>query len=94
MTMKPEEYRQRREQLEGWVVNVTSYRVGPQFRCTVDNADPGATIARAGGSTRDEAEKEALGMARERLQRTRRLEASLSEVHRSISELVLPKDKR
>lgn len=95
MTVKPEAYQQRREQLEGWVVNVTSYRVGEQFRCTVDNVDPGTTIARAGGLTRESAENDALGMARERLQRTRRLEASLTEVHKSMSELqqILPKGK-
>lgn len=70
--MKSEDFRERRAELDGWAVNVVSYRIGDRFYCTVDNVDPGARFARAEGPTREDAESAALEKARRYLQQTRR----------------------
>lgn len=70
--MKSEEFRERRIELDGWGVNVASYRVGDRFYCTIESVDPGARFARAEGPTRDEAESAALEKARLHLKQTRR----------------------
>jgi hypothetical protein len=70
--MKAEDYRQRQIELEGWAVNLTSYRIGPTFYCTADNVSPGATIARTSAATREEAEAAAIDRARAKLAATRR----------------------
>ena len=70
--MKAEDYRQRQIELEGWAVNLTSYRIGPTFYCTADNVSPGAAIARTSATTREEAEAAAIDRARAKLAATRR----------------------
>ncbi len=70
--MKPEEYQERKPQVDGWEVNLTSYRVGTVYHCKADNVSPGAWLARTTGETREEAERRALARARELLARTRR----------------------
>ena len=70
-TVRVEDYRVRRAELAGWPVEITSYRAGPTWRCTIANLEPGATVARAEGGSRDEAEQLAIGKATERLARTR-----------------------
>lgn len=70
--MKPEEYSERQVELAGWPVKVTTYRLGSVYHSKADNVSPGATLARATGSTREEAEQAALDRARELLARTRR----------------------
>ena len=70
--MKPEEYSERRVEVESWQVNLTSYRLGETFHCKADNVSPGAWLARTSGATREEAEQKALERARELLARTRR----------------------
>jgi hypothetical protein len=72
--LKAEGYAQRRLELAGWPARITSYKVGETWRAEVDNVDPGAQIARANGSTKEEAEAEALRKAEERLGRTRVVE--------------------
>ena len=74
--MKSEEFRERREELNGWRVNIVSYRIGDRFYCTIDNVDPGARFARAEGATREEAEAAALEKATRYLQQTRRFPTS------------------
>lgn len=49
--------------LEGVSVQVTSYRIGERFSCTVDNIDPGAVIGRGSGPDRDTAEEAATNQA-------------------------------
>jgi hypothetical protein len=71
-TVNPEDYERRKDTLEGWEVRITSYRIGDTHYCHVDNVSPGATIARAEGKTKEEAEKAAVKAARERLGQTRR----------------------
>jgi hypothetical protein len=70
--MKSEEFRERREDLSGWPVNIVSYRIGDRYYCTIDNVDPGARFARAEGPTREEAESAAIEKATKYLQQTRR----------------------
>ena len=69
--MKPEEYAERRVEVDGWPVNLTSYRLGGRFHCKADNVSPGAWLARSEGETREEAEEKALVRARQLLSRTR-----------------------
>jgi hypothetical protein len=76
--LRSEEYRETRRELEGWPINVTSYRVGDKWYCTIDNVSPGARFARAGGSTREEAEGAALEKAGRYLKQTRRFPPSTS----------------
>lgn len=72
-TVKPEEYQKRIEQEGRWKLQVISYRLGERYICTVDNVDPGATLARVEGSTRGEAEAAALSKARHLVGKTRTL---------------------
>ena len=70
--MNAEDYRERKIVLEGWPVNVTSYKLGDQFFCKIDNVSPGAWLARTQSATREEAEAAALEKAKHLLARTRR----------------------
>jgi len=65
--MKAEAYRTITQEINGFKVNVTSYKIGEQFYCHVTNVDPDATISRAEAVTRGEAEKIAIEKATERL---------------------------
>ena len=49
--MKPEEYSRRRAEVEGWAIEIETYRLGDVYHTTIYNADPGARFARADGST-------------------------------------------
>ena len=69
---KVEAYRERRIELRGWPVNLTSYRLGDRFHAKADNISPGATLARTSASTREEAETLALARAEELLAETQR----------------------
>jgi hypothetical protein len=69
--MKVEEYRERRVEVGGWPVNLTSYRLGDVFHAKADNVSPGAALARTTGATREEAEKKAIERAEQLLARTR-----------------------
>ena len=70
--MKAENYQERKVEVEGWPVNLSSYQAGGIFHCKADNISPGACLARTKGATREEAEEKALARARELLARTRR----------------------
>jgi hypothetical protein len=69
--MKAEEYQERKVEVLGWPVNLSSYRLGETFHCKADNVSPGAALARTTGATREEAESNALKRAEELLGRTR-----------------------
>ena len=71
-TLKSEDFRETRQELDGWPINVVSYRVGDRYYCTIDNVDPGARFARAEGTSREEAEAAALEKAQRYLKQTRR----------------------
>lgn len=70
--MTPEEYSNRREELAGWPVTIETYKLGDVYHCTIANVDPGARLARAEGSTREEAEQRAIEKATDYLAQTRR----------------------
>ena len=70
--MKVEEHQERKIEIAGWPVHLTSYRIGETFHCSADNVSPGATLARTSASTREEAEKKAIERATERLTQTKR----------------------
>ena len=73
--MKPEEYTRRQEELGGWKIAIETYKLGDIYHCTIANVDPGARVARADGSTREEAEERALEKARRYLAQTRKFPA-------------------
>ena len=68
---KPAEYKERKEKVPPFQIHVISYRLGERWHCVVDNVDPGAVVARSQGATREEAEREAVGKAREFVAKTR-----------------------
>lgn len=71
--MSPQEYQERKVEVEGWQVNLTTYRLGDVYHCKADNVSPGAALVRTTGATREEAEGKALESARRKLARTRRM---------------------
>ena len=70
--MKAEDYSEKKVQVDGWEVRLTSYRSGNTYHCTADNVSPGANLARVEAATREEAEEKALARAKELLARTKR----------------------
>ena len=70
--MKVEDFAERKIEIDGWPVNLASYKIGDTFHCRADNVSPGAGLARTTGATREEAEEKALARARELLSRTHR----------------------
>jgi hypothetical protein len=70
--MTPQDYVERKIEIEGWPVNLTSYKLGDLFYCKVDNVSPGAWLARTNAATREEAERQAIERAGKHLARTRR----------------------
>jgi len=70
--MKAEEFQERRLELAGWPVNVSSYRLGDVWHSKADNVSPGAGLCRTTGTTREEAERKALDRAAELLSKTKR----------------------
>ena len=70
--MRVENYSERRVEIDGWQVNVSSYQFGDKWRAKADNVSPGAGLARAEADTKEEAEKRVLDRARELLARTKR----------------------
>ena len=70
--MEAQEYMERKIEIQGWPVNVTSYKLGDLYYCKIDNVSPGAWLARTSAATREEAEQKALERAKELLSRTRR----------------------
>jgi len=70
--MKAEEFTERKQIIDGWDVNLVTYRIGERWYCTIDNVDPGARFARAEGDSREEAERIALEKAQRYLKQTRK----------------------
>ncbi len=75
-SFKPEGYERRNATCEGWEIGVASYKLKELYFCKIDNVDPGATIARGQGATREEAEAQALRKAQTRLALTRRIQTT------------------
>jgi hypothetical protein len=70
--MKPEDYSREQRELVGWPVMIETYKLGRVYHCTIASVDPGARIARGDGSTREQAEEEAIAKATRYLRQTRR----------------------
>ncbi len=70
---KGEDYSERRVEVRGWPVNLTSYRLGAVYHAKADNVSPGANLARTTGATREDAERQALKLAEQVLSETPRL---------------------
>jgi hypothetical protein len=75
-TLSSEEFRETKQELDGWPINIVSYRIGSTYYCSIDNVSPGARFARAEGPTRDAAESTALEKAARYLKQTRRMPRS------------------
>ena len=71
MTFRSEEFAERQIEVDGWPVRLTSYRVGEKYICQADNVSPGACLARFSGSTKEDAESQALSKACHLLSKTR-----------------------
>ncbi len=67
MAIKVEGHQSELTEIHGVEVRVTSYQIGKRYFCHVSNVDPGATIARGAGDSRDEAWEVALSKATSRL---------------------------
>ena len=65
--LKADDFRIDTKEISGWKVNITSYKIGNQYYCHIDNVDPGAVIVRTEATTQDEAVRDALIKAQERL---------------------------
>jgi hypothetical protein len=70
--MRAEDFRERRVEVGGWPVVISSYRLGAEYHAKADNSSPGAALARAGAPTREEAEDKVLRRAEQLLRRTKR----------------------
>jgi hypothetical protein len=75
-TLRSEEFRETKQELDGWPINIVSYRVGSIYYCAIDNVSPGARFARAAGPTREAGESAALEKAARYLKQTRRMPTS------------------
>jgi hypothetical protein len=70
--MKAEHFQERKLELSGWTVCLTSYLLGHEWHCKADNVSPGASLARSKGLTREAAEHSAIARAEILLARTKR----------------------
>lgn len=66
-SMRPVEREVTTESIGGWQVRLTSYRLADAFVCVVSNEEPGANLARARASTREDAIRQAIDKASLRL---------------------------
>ena len=70
--MNVEYHAERKIEIDGWPVNITSWRLGETWHAKADNVSPGATLARIEAPSRQEAEEKAIARSRELLARTHR----------------------
>jgi hypothetical protein len=70
--VKPENFSERKVDVDGWQVNLTTYQLGDKWHTKADNVSPGAALARVVADTREDAEAGALARAKELLSRTKR----------------------
>ena len=65
--MNAEQYLDETTELNGTAIHIISYKIGDEYHCHITNADPGATIARASGASREAARDAAVSKATQRL---------------------------
>ena len=68
---RAEEYTERKLDVAGWEVRLSTYRLDGIYHTKADNVSPGAALARTTGATREEAEAKAIERATQLLGRTR-----------------------
>ena len=68
-TMRAEMYEREFRELMGVNISIESYKIGAKYHCHLASVDPGATIARSEAISREEAVREAISKASERLGR-------------------------
>lgn len=64
---RAENYQVEDGNVNGVDLKITTYQIGNQFYCHVENKDPGAVIARGEGTDRNTARELALSKATKRL---------------------------
>jgi hypothetical protein len=67
--LKADDFNVNTREISGLTVNITSYKIGSKYYCHIDNIDPGATIVRLDGESKEEVIQTALERAMERLTR-------------------------
>ena len=55
-SVKPENFSERKVDVDGWQVNLTTYQLGDKWHTKADNVSPGAALARIVADTREDAE--------------------------------------
>ena len=70
--MTPQHFSERKLEIDGWQVNLTTYQLGDKWHAKADNVSHGAALARVVADTREDAETRALARAKELLSRTKR----------------------
>jgi hypothetical protein len=65
--LKADDFNVNTREISGLTVNVTSYKIGNKYYCHIDNIDPGATIVRLDGESKEEVIQTALERATQRL---------------------------
>jgi hypothetical protein len=70
--VKPKNFSERKVDVDGWPVNLTTYKLGDKWHTKADNVSPGAALAGVVADTREDAESRALARAKELLLRTKR----------------------
>lgn len=70
--MKAQHYAERRVEVDGWQVNLSTYELDGKWHCKADNVSPGAGLARVVADSKEDAENKALARAKELLSRTKR----------------------
>jgi hypothetical protein len=70
--VKPEHFSERKVEIDGWEVNLTTYQLGDKWHTKADNVSPGAALVRIVADTREAAESIALARAKKLLARTQR----------------------
>jgi hypothetical protein len=76
--MRAEDFHQHPLQLDKWLLNVTSCRIGDRYLAEVEALDSGVTIARATAEVRENAEALVIEKAADRLAGTRRFDLDLT----------------
>jgi len=67
--LKADDFNVNTREISGLTVNITSYKIGNTYYCHIDNIDPGATIVRLDGESKEEVIQTALEQAMQRLSR-------------------------
>lgn len=62
-----EEYLVETQVINNTPVSITTYKIGEKYFCHISNTDPGATIARAEGTNRQDAIEHALKKVNKRI---------------------------